>query len=309
VFLTAQELLDIPHGTIRATVLIETLPAAFEMDEILYVLRDHSAGLNCGRWDYIFSAIKTRRADPGAVFPDRDQVGMGAPFMEAYTRRVVQLCHKRGVHAMGGMAAQIPIKNDPEANEKALAKVRADKEREASQGHDGTWVAHPGLVKIAKDVFDAAMPQANQIHRVPNPGVVTEAMLLAVPEGTRTEGGLRKNLRVGVQYLASWLNGQGCVPIANLMEDAATAEISRSQIWQWVKHGAKLDDGRVITLALVETWMAEELVKLRTELGREAFEATPYALAGRLFLEWTSADPLPDFLTLPATAHLRDIQE
>ena len=309
VFVTAQEALGIPRGTIRATVLIETLPAAFEIDEILHALREHSGGLNCGRWDYIFSAIKTRRADPSALFPDRDQVGMTAPFMEAYTRRVVQLCHKRGVHAMGGMAAQIPIKGDPEANEAALAKVRADKLREVKGGHDGTWVAHPGLVPVAKAIFDAHMPLANQISNVPNPEPVTEAMLLAIPEGTRTEAGLRKNLRVCVQYTAAWLSGNGCVPIANLMEDAATAEISRSQVWQWVRHDATLDDGRTIDLLLVTTLLREELVQLKEQMGDDAYNAVPHELAAKLLVDWTSADPLPDFLTLPATAHLRDTQE
>ncbi|HVG59391.1 MAG TPA: malate synthase A, partial [Hyalangium sp.] len=247
VFLLAQQELGIPRGTIKATVLIETLPAAFEMHEILYALREHSAGLNCGRWDYIFSFIKKLQADPTFLLPDRGQVTMDKAFLDAYSRLLIQTCHRRGVHAMGGMAAFIPIKGDPAANEKALAQVRADKLREVKNGHDGTWVAHPGLVPVARSVFDAHMKGPNQLDNLRTDVKVGEAELLAVPRGTRTEEGLRHNIRVGVQYMAAWLDGLGCVPLYNLMEDAATAEISRAQVWQWIHHGATLEDGRHVT--------------------------------------------------------------
>ncbi|HMT20774.1 MAG TPA: malate synthase A, partial [Promineifilum sp.] len=234
VFVMAQERLGLPVGTIRATVLIENILATFEMDEILWELRDHSAGLNCGRWDYIFSAIRKFQKHPDLYLPDRAQVTMTTPFMRAYSQLVIRTCHRRNVHAMGGMAAQIPIKSDPEANEAALAKVRADKEREAKDGHDGTWVAHPGLVAIAREIFDKYMPTPNQIHRKREDVHVTVADLLAISTGTITSAGLRTNVDVGIRYMAAWLSGNGCVPIYNLMEDAATAEISRSQIWQWL---------------------------------------------------------------------------
>jgi malate synthase len=251
VFLRAEEATGIPRGTIRATVLIETLPAAFEMDEILYELREHSSGLNCGRWDYIFSFIKTHRHDARRVLPDRSQITMEQPFMRAYTQLAVRTCHRRGAHAMGGMAAQIPIKNDPEASRRAIERVRADKLREAMDGHDGTWVAHPGLVAIAREVFEAVMPGPNQLDRGREDVRVTAADLLMLPEGTRTEEGLRLNVRVGVQYLEAWLRGNGCVPLYNLMEDAATAEISRTQVWQWIRHRAALEDGRRVDAALL----------------------------------------------------------
>ncbi|TNE89657.1 MAG: malate synthase A [Deltaproteobacteria bacterium] len=308
VFVHAQRALGIPTGTIKATVLIETLPAAYQIDEILFELKAHSAGLNCGRWDYIFSTIKTLADDPSKVLPDRGQVGMTAPFMAAYTHRVIALCHKRGVHAMGGMAAQIPIKGDPEANEAALNKVRADKLREVTDGHDGTWVAHPALVPIAKAVFDAHMPMANQINLLREDDV-TEADLVDLPGGTRTEEGLRLNIRVGVQYLAAWLCGNGCVPLYHLMEDAATAEISRAQVWQWLRHGAELDDGRVVTTDLFETLFAEELTKLKASLSPEAWDTGRYELAAELFSTLTTAAQLEDFLTLPAYEHLLDIQD
>ena len=234
-----------PKGTIKATVLIETITAAFEMDEILYELRDHSAGLNCGRWDYIFSFIKKFARDPKAVMPDRASVTMTAHFLRSYSLLVIKTCHQRGVHAIGGMAAQIPIKNDPAANDAALAKVRADKEREATDGHDGTWVAHPALVPIAKEIFDRLMKEPNQIARQRQDVHVTAADLLAVPTGDITEAGLATNISVGIAYIEAWLRGTGCVPLHNLMEDAATAEISRAQVWQWLKHGAHLKDGRV----------------------------------------------------------------
>ena len=287
IFLHAQSALQIPAGTIKVTVLIETLPAAFEMDEILFELRDHIAGLNCGRWDYIFSSIKTLQADASFVLPDRGQVTMEAPFLRAYTQLLIKTCHRRGAFAMGGMAAQIPIKDDPEANANAMAKVRADKLREVREGHDGTWVAHPALVSIAKQVFDEGMPTPNQLQRLREDVTANAAALLEPPTGTRTETGLRHNIRVGVQYLEAWLGGQGAVPIYNLMEDAATAEISRTQIWQWIKHRAALDDGRTVTKALVQQLIAEE-------------SAGSLAAARSLFEAVATSDELADFLTLPA---------
>lgn len=287
IFLHAQSSLQIPAGTIKVTVLIETLPAAFEMDEILFELRDHIAGLNCGRWDYIFSSIKTLQADPSFVLPDRGQVTMEAPFLRAYTQLLIKTCHRRGAFAMGGMAAQIPIKDDPEANANAMAKVRADKLREVREGHDGTWVAHPALVSIAKQVFDEGMPTPNQLHRLREDVTANAAALLEPPTGTRTETGLRHNIRVGVQYLEAWLGGQGAVPIYNLMEDAATAEISRTQIWQWITHRAALDDGRTVTKALVQKFIAEE-------------SAGSLAAARSLFEAVATSEELVDFLTLPA---------
>jgi malate synthase len=304
VFLHSQAALAIPSGTIRATVLIETLPAAFEMDEILYELRDHSAGLNCGRWDYIFSSIKTLRNDAGFVMPDRGQVTMQSPFLRSYTQLLIKTCHRRGVHAMGGMAAQIPIKNDPQANETALAKVRADKLREVREGHDGTWVAHPGLVEIARIEFDLGMRGPNQLECLREDVQVTGDMLLEAPPGTRTEAGLRHNIRVGIQYLEAWLGGLGCVPLYNLMEDAATAEISRTQIWQWLRHGATLDDGRPITRALVARLVPEELSRVRDEIGPQRFDRGRFDEARTLFERVSTADELEDFLTLPAYAAL-----
>jgi malate synthase len=300
VFVHAQRMLGIPVGSIKATVLIETLPAAFQMDEILHALREHSAGLNCGRWDYIFSYIKNHRATPGAVLPDRGQVGMDQPFMRAYTQLLVQTCHRRGVHAMGGMAAQIPIKGDPIANEAALDKVRADKLREVQDGHDGTWVAHPGLVPIARDVFAAHMSGANQLHVLREDVRVDAAALLAVPTGTRTEAGLRQNIRVGVQYLASWLAGNGCVPINHLMEDAATAEISRTQVWQWRAHGVALDDGQIVTGDLVRQVLAQEIDQIRAAGDPGGLPSKNLEAARSLFEELCLADKLEDFLTLPA---------
>jgi malate synthase len=263
VFVFAQERLGIPRGTIRATVLIETILASFEMDEILWELHEHSSGLNCGRWDYIFSFIKKFRNRPDFVLPDRSTVTMDKHFLRSYVELLIRTCHRRGIHAMGGMAAQIPIKNDPSANERALDKVRQDKLREVTAGHDGTWVAHPGLVPMAKEVFDAHMKEANQIKR-PLPDVkITAKDLLSVPEGKITEEGLRWNIDVGLQYLESWLRANGCVPIYNLMEDAATAEISRAQVWQWVRHGAKIsDDGRPITQEMVRALVIEQLKKM-----------------------------------------------
>ncbi|MDE2143955.1 MAG: malate synthase A, partial [Elusimicrobia bacterium] len=300
VFLYSQEALGLPAGSIRATVLIETILAAFEMDEILHELRDHSAGLNCGRWDYIFSVIKKFSARSEFVMPDRAQVAMTTRFLRSYSRLLIETCHRRGAHAMGGMAAQIPIKNDPAANDAALAKVRADKEREASDGHDGTWVAHPGLVPVAAAVFDLLMPGPNQLAKRLPDLKITAHDLLAVPAGEITEAGLRANLSVGVQYLAAWLAGNGCVPINNLMEDAATAEISRAQVWQWIHHRAKLSDGRPVTLALAREVLAEELAALRAS-GR-----APAALsqAAQLFDQMFASDRFTEFLTIPAYAQL-----
>jgi len=299
VFLHAQERLGLRAGTIKATVLIETLPAAFEMEEILYELRQHSAGLNCGRWDYIFSFIKTLRADPTCVLPDRAQVTMEQPFLRAYTQLLVRVCHRRGVHAMGGMAAQIPIKNDPEAGRDALERVRADKLREVRDGHDGTWVAHPGLVPLAKEIFDAHMPMPNQIHRKREDVTVTEDELMRPPRGTRTEAGLRRNISVGLRYLESWLRGTGCVPIDNLMEDAATAEISRAQIWQWVRHGAALEDGRTVTRSLVAKMIDEEMARLAVRPEHRS-AGDRLGQARSLFEEVALSEGFQEFLTLPA---------
>src|SRR5437762_2388509 len=300
VFIRAQELLGIPRGTIRATVLIETLPAAFQMDEILYELREHSAGLNCGRWDYIFSFIKTRRHDSQAILPDRSQVTMEQPFMRAYTQLCVRTCHRRGVHAMGGMAAQIPIKNDPDANARALVKVRADKLREVTDGHDGTWVAHPGLGGVAREVCEMVMPGPNQLERRREDVHVIAADLLEVPLGTRTEEGLRLNVRVGIQYTEAWLRGNGCVPLYNLMEDAATAEISRSQVWQWVRHGAKLQDGRTVDAGLLRAVTDDEMKRIESEIGAERFRRGRFQEARALFERISTQEKLEDFLTLPA---------
>jgi malate synthase len=296
VFVHAEKTLDVPIGTIRATVLIETILAAFEMDEILYELRAHSAGLNCGRWDYIFSVIKKFAARPEFLMPDRAEVTMTTRFLRSYSRLLIETCHKRGAHAMGGMAAQIPIKDDAAANAAALDKVRADKEREAGDGHDGTWVAHPGLVAAAAEVFDRLMPEPNQVsRRLPDLRVGADD-LLAAPRGAVTEGGLRLNLSVGLQYLASWLSGNGCVPINGLMEDAATAEISRAQVWQWVRHAARLSDGRPVTAALAREILAQERAKLdgRARVCEAAAVLEPM-IASERFTE---------FLTVPAYERL-----
>jgi malate synthase len=304
VFVFTQDYLGIPQGTIRATVLIETILAAFEMHEILWELRNHSAGLNCGRWDYIFSFIKKFRNRPDFMLPNRAQVTMTVPFLAAYVDLLIQTCHKRNIHAMGGMAAQIPIKNDPAANEAALEKVRQDKLREVKAGHDGTWVAHPGLVLTAKQVFDEYMPQPNQIDRKREEVHVTAKDLLAIPQGTITEDGLRLNVDVGIQYLEAWLRGNGAVPIYNLMEDAATAEISRAQVWQWLKHGAKLDDGRPVTPELVKQTIASVLDQLRSGIGAERFEKGKYKLAAQIFEKMMLSGEFNQFLTLPAYEYL-----
>ncbi len=302
VFEQAQDALGIPRGTIKATVLIETILAAFETEEILFELKDHSAGLNCGRWDYIFSFIKKFRNRPGFVMPERAQITMTVPFMRAYCLHVIKTCHRRGAHAMGGMAAQIPIKKDPAANEAALARVLADKEREATDGHDGTWVAHPGLVAVALEAFDKHMPTPNQIFRQRDDVHVSAGQLVAVPEGTITEAGLRGNISVGIQYLEAWLGGNGCVPLYNLMEDAATAEISRTQLWQWMKYGAKLDDGRIITARLYDELLPEIIAKIKAEVGVERFTGGNYAEAADLFTRMSKSNDFEEFLTLPAYA-------
>ncbi len=300
VFVMAQEELGLPPGTIKATVLVETILATFELHEILWELREHSAGLNCGRWDYIFSYIKRFRNHPDRVLPDRAQVTMTVPFMRAYSLLVIQTCHRRGAHAMGGMAAQIPVKGDVAANEAAFAKVRADKEREARDGHDGTWVAHPGLVSIAYEAFDALMPGPNQIDRKREDVQVSSDELLAVPEGEITEEGLRTNISVGVQYIESWLRGQGAAPIYNLMEDAATAEISRAQVWQWVRSPeGVLQDGRPVELELVHRLLDEEMEKVRAALGEDRYMAGRFDDASKLFRDLTQSDEFVEFLTLP----------
>jgi malate synthase len=304
VFAFAEQRLGIGHGTIRCTVLIETILAAFEMHEILYELKDYIAGLNCGRWDYIFSFIKKFSRHAGFVLPDRQQLTMTTHFLRSYSLLLIQTCHRRGAFAMGGMAAQIPIKNDERANAAALAKVRADKEREAGDGHDGTWVAHPGLVPLAKQVFDRLMPGPNSLGTLRPDVAVTAQDLLTVPAGRITEAGLRNNIAVGIQYLAAWLGGNGCVPIYNLMEDAATAEISRAQVWQWVHHRCSLADGRAVTLPLVAQLRGEELTKIRAEAGEAAFAAGHYARAAELFTDLSASDRFESFLTLSAYREL-----
>ncbi len=294
VFNYAQDALGVPRGTIRATVLIETIFGAFEMDEILYELRDHSAGLNCGRWDYMFSFIKKLRNHPEFVLPNRGEVTMEKHFLKSYVELLIQTCHKRNIHAMGGMAAQVPIKNDPVANEQAMEKVRQDKLREVLAGHDGTWVAHPGLVPIAKQIFDEHMKGPNQIDRKREEVHVTAKDLLEVPKGSITEEGLRRNVDIGIQYLEAWLRGIGCVPIYNLMEDAATAEISRAQVWQWVKHGAKLQDGRTVTAEMVREITKDQLAKLK------AHGAGKFDEAGRIFEKMMTGSDFTEFLTLAA---------
>ena len=307
VFCWAQDELGIERGTIKATVLIEHVLAAFEMDEILYELRAHSAGLNCGRWDYIFSFIKTLRADPGAVLPDRATVGMDRRFLRSYSLLLIQTCHRRGAHAMGGMAAQIPIKGDEARNVAAIDKVRADKDREANDGHDGTWVAHPGLVSVAREIFDELMVGPHQLERLRPDVEIRAEDLLAVPRGSITQAGLRQNLDVGLQYTAAWLCGKGCVPLYDLMEDAATAEISRAQVWQWLHHGARLEDGRAVDAALVRTTLDEVEAQLRERLGDQAYDAGRFALARELTERLITAPELEEFLTLYAYGHLDSI--
>ncbi|MBO9128710.1 malate synthase A [Bacillus sp. 165] len=299
VFVYAQQYMGIPVGTIKATVLLETIHAAFEMDELLYELKEHSAGLNCGRWDYIFSFLKCLHKHEEFLLPDRAQVTMNVPFMKAYCELVIQTCHKRNAPAMGGMAAQIPVKNNPKANEEAFYKVRADKEREANAGHDGTWVAHPGLVPVALEVFDRIMTTPNQIHKKREDVHVTEQDLLEVLQGTITEEGLRTNINVAIQYIESWLQGRGAAPIYNLMEDAATAEISRAQVWQWIRHPkGVLEDGRKVTFELVEQLKEEELEKIKLECGKSYFENGRFNEAAALFEALVEDDAFQTFLTL-----------
>lgn len=296
VFVFAQERTGLAHGTIKATVLIETLPAAFEMDEIVWELRDHIAGLNCGRWDYIFSYIKTLRNHAAYVLPDRAEVGMDRAFLATYAARVVKVCHRRGIHAMGGMSAAIPVKDDPAANEEAFARVRADKQREVGMGFDGCWVAHPDLVPVAQAVFDAEMPGPNQIRKPRQEWRIEPAMLLKPHEGAVTEAGVVTNVSVAIEYLAQWLCGRGAVPIHNLMEDAATAEISRSQLWQWIYARAITDHGEIITHEWVEDLLDGEFARL------ERFDGDRFEDARDIFEEVTLATEFPSFLTLPAYA-------
>ncbi|WP_312090186.1 malate synthase A [Chryseobacterium sp.] len=299
VFVFAQNYLDIPQGSIKATVLVETITASFQIDEILFELKEHSSGLNCGRWDYIFSYIKKFRNLPQFLVPDRDQVTMKSPFMSAYSKRVIEICHKRNVHAIGGMAAQIPIKNDYEANSLAFGKVRQDKEHEVKNGHDGTWVAHPALVSVAKDVFDRFMPTKNQIDKKFD-YKITEKQLLEIPQGEITEKGVRKNINIGILYIESWLMGIGAAALYNLMEDAATAEISRTQIWQWLKNNAVLNDGRKLTREMILQWEFEEIERIEKYVGENRFKNGKFSLAKELFNELILSEKFEEFLTLKA---------
>ncbi len=300
VFVFAQQKLGIENGTIKATILIETLPAAFEMDEILFELRDHIVGLNCGRWDYIFSFIKKLAHDRTKVLPDRSQVTMDKAFLKAYCDLLIKTTHRRGAHAMGGMAAVIPVKGDEAANAEAFARVKADKVREVTAGHDGTWVAHPGLVATAMEVFDAHMKGDNQVSRQRDDVNTTAEDLLEVHVGTRSEHGLRHNVKVGIQYIEAWLRGNGCVPLYNLMEDAATAEISRAQVWQWVRYGVPLEGGLVVTAEKLATIVQEELANIRTELGAARYDAGKFDKASSLFETLSVAPTFEEFLTVPA---------
>ena len=300
VFVEAQAMLGLPVGTIKVTVLIETLPAAFEMDEILYELKDHITGLNCGRWDYIFSYIKRLGRRSEFLTPDRSVMTMSDAFLHAYSLQLIRTCHRRGAFAMGGMAAQIPIKGDRSANEAAFAKVRADKEREASDGHDGTWVAHPDMVSLATEVFDRLMRGDNQLKRLREDVRIGRDEMLQVHAGPRTERGLRENIRVGVQYIEAWLRGRGAVPLYNLMEDAATAEISRAQVWQWIHLRAALDDGRTVTRGLFEQVLNDEMGQLKKALGPEVYDHGRFPEAIKLFADMSLAEDFEEFLTLPA---------
>ncbi|THU38351.1 malate synthase A [Niastella caeni] len=300
VFVFAQDYCGIPQGTIKATVLVETILATFQLHEILWVLSDHSAGMNCGRWDYIFSFIKKFRNIPGHIFPDRSQVTMTVPCMRAYTQLVIQTCHQRGAHAIGGMAAQIPIKNNAKANEIALEKVKADKLREVTDGHDGTWVAHPGLVPVALEIFNTHMATPNQLHRTREDFYCTEATLLHIPEGTITEEGIRTNISVGILYMESWLRGNGAAAINNLMEDAATAEICRTQLWQWLHEESQLADGRLFNQALYEDWRDEEIEKIRQTVGSLQYQQGQFVQAICLFNRLVVNEAFEEFLTIPA---------
>jgi malate synthase len=303
VFALAEETLGIKKGSIKATVLIETIPAAFQMDEILHALKDYCVALNCGRWDYIFSFIKKFSGRKDFVLPDRASVTMTTHFLRSYSLQLIKTTHRRGAFAMGGMAAFIPVKNDETANAKAIAAVRADKEREAGDGHDGTWVAHPGLVPVAMEVFDRLMKDKNQLERKREDVSIAAKDLLAIPEGKITESGMRGNISVALQYIAAWLSGNGCVPINNLMEDAATAEISRSQIWQWIHHGASFDDGRKVTCELFRPWLREETDAVKTKLGKE-FDTGLFAEAAKLLEELVVPKTFTEFLTLPGYKQL-----
>ena len=296
----AHDALGVPRGTIRATVLIETILASFEMDEILYELLEHASGLNAGRWDYLFSMIKTFRRRRDLVLPDRAQLTMTVPFMRAYTQLLVRTCHRRGAHAMGGMAPFIPSRRDPAINAAALAKVRDDKLRESQDGFDGTWVAHPALVPVAKEVFDRLMPQPNQLDKLRDNLEVTRDALLQLHDGTKSEAGFRLNIRVGVQYVAAWLGGRGAVPIYNLMEDAATAEISRAQIWQWIRYEAEFEGGIVVTPKFFERALAEEMERVKEEVGAENYANGRFPEAISLFRDISLAPEFVDFLTIPA---------
>ena len=304
VFDFAETYMEVPIGTYKATVLIETITASFQLDEIIYELKEHIVGLNCGRWDYIFSYIKKFRNHDNFVVPNRDQVTMTTPFMSAYSKLVIQRCHKRGIHAIGGMAAQIPIKNNPEANKAALEKVRVDKEREVKNGHDGTWVAHPALVEVAMNEFDKHMPTPNQFHVTRDDLSITKEDLIEFPTGTITEEGVRKNINVGILYTEAWLRGHGAVALYNLMEDAATAEISRTQVWQWLKNEVILEDGRKFTRALYDTIFKDEVEKLIKEFGGEHIENTKFELATELFNKLVTNDEFEEFLTLSAYQYL-----
>lgn len=304
VFTFAEDYLKVEKGTFKATVLIETITASFQLDEIIYELRDHIVGLNCGRWDYIFSYIKKFRNHQNFVVPNRDQVTMTTPFMDAYSKLVIQRCHKRGISAIGGMAAQIPIKNDESANAIALENVRKDKEREVKNGHDGTWVAHPALVSIAMSEFDKHMPGANQLHITRDDINITEKDLVEIPKGTVTEAGIRKNINVGILYTEAWLRGHGAVALYNLMEDAATAEISRTQVWQWLKNEVKLEDGRKFTTDLYEELFDDEIEKITTEVGEDTINNTKFKLAFELFDKLVSSEKFEEFLTLSAYRYI-----
>lgn len=304
IFNVAEDTLGLTRGTIKATVLIEVITATFEMHEILHALKDYCVGLNCGRWDYIFSFIKKFWKRPDFVLPDRAQVTMTTHFLRSYSKLLIQTCHKRGAFAMGGMSAYIPVKADAAANDKAVAMVKADKEREAGDGHDGTWVAHPGLVPVAMDAFNRLMPGKNQLDKQLD-DVITAADLLKVPDGQITEAGLRNNISVSVQYIANWLNGLGCVPINNLMEDAATAEIARSQIWQWIHHDAgKLSDGRNVTKSLYTQFMEEEMDNIKAAYGEEEYKKLPFDAAAKLLDELVTQNSFCEFLTLPGYAEI-----
>jgi malate synthase len=304
VFEFAEQYLEVPIGTFKATVLVETITASFQLDEIIFELKDHIVGLNCGRWDYIFSYIKKFRNHPNFVVPNRDQVTMTTPFMDAYSKLVIQRCHKRGILAIGGMAAQIPIKNDEKANNAALEKVRKDKEREVKNGHDGTWVAHPALVAVAMAEFDKHMPTPNQLHVTRDDVHITEQDLVEMPKGTVTESGIRKNINVGILYTEAWLRGHGAVALYDLMEDAATAEISRTQVWQWLHNEVVIEDGRTFNMALYKDIFDSEIEKLTAEFGEEKTKNSKFDLAIKLFDKLVTTEEFEEFLTLPAYQYI-----